>query len=745
LIALIVCLYNLSALFVGVLFKNMRLIRSAQLGIFAQFGLVTVGVICLLSAILNNRFDVEYIYGYSNSELSTALKLTVFWAGQKGSLLLWTWVLSIYSVLVVISHRREKPNVFNGWVYFVLMVSSAFFLYMQSFTEPLFETWGYTPIDGNGLNPQLQNLGMIIHPPMLYLGFVGFVVPFAYCVASLITRRYDEEWINRTRYWTLSTWTLLTTAIVIGGWWAYHELGWGGFWAWDPVENASFMPWFASTAFLHTIMVQKRRDMFKAWNAILLTLTYFLVLYGTYLTRAGLEWLTSVHTFANTGLGPVFLVFAGINLVLGLGLVILRWNDLRTKEKLDNLLSREGLFLMGSFVLVGLLVVVWLGVHLPLYSTWMHEHIEPLVQKFSPGFQIAPGQEATREIYDRTSGPLFFLMILLIGLGPVVRWKGMSFDELIQRIWAPWLIGLGLAAGLVIYAKVSGNWPKVESNVWPLAALGMAFFAILTNSRDFWITSWRRTKRTGERLPGAAWLVMEQNFRRYGGFLAHVGLAILVIGVIGAYKHFRLPEDIDRPVRNFPQFGATQTLGEYKVTYRDFSEKDMPNYYTYVYTFDVERKGRHIGTIEPEIRKYDGWDHLVAEPAKVSNLADDLYLNINPPREEPGTHFQPDPTASPWVVMYLNPLVNWIWIGTGIIAFGGLTAMLGLRLSVNIGGRILGYGWAVHFFTHDKPWLAPICIVMTEAVLYAINIYAPRTTTGEMKTDSTDATGTVPA
>ncbi|MFC1847630.1 heme lyase CcmF/NrfE family subunit [Chloroflexota bacterium] len=364
-LALLASIYAAISFAFGAKREHQALIESAKHGLLAACGLVSISVLTLLYALLTHDFSIEYVYLYTSRDLSLAYLISALWAGNDGSLLFWAWLLSIFATVMLIQ-KRDVSRALVPYASSIIMLTEGFFLILILFISNPFQKLGFIPPDGRGLNPLLENPGMIIHPPTLLAGYVGLTIPFAFAIAALLTRRLGDEWIIAIRKWTLLPWLLLGVGNILGAWWAYIELGWGGYWAWDPVENAGLMPWLVATAFLHSIMMQRRRGMLKVWNMVLIILTFTLSIFGTFLTRSGI--LSSVHTFAETSLGPFFLVFLGITLFGSLGLLFYRSEDLEGEAEMESLVSRESTFLLNNLLLVGAAFAIFLGTVFPVIS-----------------------------------------------------------------------------------------------------------------------------------------------------------------------------------------------------------------------------------------------------------------------------------------------------------------------------------------------------------------------------------------
>ena len=462
-ITLLVSLYGIGAAYYGARTSKHAWIASARNATLLTFPLITVSALSIIYLLVTNDYQVDYVASVTSNSMPFYLKVTALWGGQPGSLVFWSWLMAAFASAVTL-RKWDRDQEFLPWVVIVTLVTLGFFVSLNVFFEnPFLRLWqtttggvtkamlqpagsvAYVPMDGSGLNPLLRHPGMIIHPPMLYLGFVAFVIPYAFAIAALVTGRTDDRWIRITRRWTLVAWLFLSLGLILGGRWAYDVLGWGGYWGWDPVEIAAFMPWLTGTAFLHSVMIQEKRGMLKHWNMILIILTYELVIFGTFLTRSGV--LSSVHAFAQSAIGPVFFAFMGLTFIVSLSLLLKRWNDLKAKTQMSSLLSREALFLLNNLLFMGILVVCFWGVIFPLIS------------------EIFTGQKVTvgPPFYERATGPLFAGLLLLMGVAPLAAWRHSSAKTLGRAMWKPFIASLVilvvvLVSGVRSWAALLGFW-----------------------------------------------------------------------------------------------------------------------------------------------------------------------------------------------------------------------------------------------------------------------------------------------
>jgi cytochrome c-type biogenesis protein CcmF len=583
--------------------------------------------------------------------MPTYLKITALWGGQAGSLVFWSWLMSAFASAVTL-RKWDRDREFLPWVIVVSLVTVAFFLMLSIFVEnPFVRFWQsssgremvamfqpagaglITPFDGRGLNPLLRHYGMVIHPPMLYLGFVSFVIPYAFGIAALVTGRTDDRWIRLTRRWTLVAWLFLSLGLVLGSRWAYDVLGWGGYWGWDPVEIAAFMPWLSGTAFLHSVMIQEKRGLFKRWNMILIILTYSLVIFGTFLTRSGV--LSSVHAFAQSAIGPLFFGFIGLTFIASAALLLFRWNSLYSEGEMHSLLSREALFLLNNLLFILILFVCFLGV------------IYPLVSELFTGQKVTVGPP----FYERTTGPLFALLLLDMGIAPLSAWGHSTIKTLGRAIWKP------LAASLVVLVAVFllgiRNWAA-------LLAFWLVALASLVTLYEYYRAVAARHRRSGENVFTALWNLIARNRRRYGGYIIHLGVVLMALGIIGIEMFQTETQGTIAP-------GGSLSLGRYTVTFDKldlFDTIDGRNVARAVVS--VTRDGNYLGSLHPRRDYYYDSQQPMTIPGVRSSMEDDLYVLL--------VDWQPITSTGVTFKIYHNPLVNWLWLGGLVFILGTFVA-----------------------------------------------------------------------
>ena len=583
-VSFLTALYSIFAAVYGEIKKLPNMVESARRAMLLTWPLLTLTAGILIYLLVNDHYEVQFVYEVTSRSMPTYLKVTAWWGGQAGSLLFWSWLMSAFTTLVTFK-KWDRDREFLPWVIVVAGITLAFFLGMNVFFENPFaqlyqsangilphtfqpaQSILYTPADGRGLNPLLRHPGMIIHPPMLYLGFVSFVIPFAFAMAALITGRTDDRWIRLTRRWALWAWLFLSFGLVLGSRWAYDVLGWGGFWGWDPVEIAAFMPWLTGTAFLHSVMIQEKRGMLKQWNMILIVLTYDLVIFGTFLTRSGV--LSSVHAFAQSAIGPLFFTFIGITLITSIALIIYRWDALRSETKMTSLLSREALFLLNNLLFISILVVCFWGV------------IYPLVSELFTGQKVTVGPP----FYERATAPLWSALFLLMGIAPLSAWGHSTLKTLGRAIWMP-------AAGAVVITGVL--YATYTQNISALLGFFLVALVILVTLYEYWRGANARMKSQGENILTAFWNLTGRNRRRYGGYIIHISMMLMAVGILGI-------EIFQVETQGTVAVGESIDLSGYTVQYRELASwDDAPKGVNYTRAVvDIYKNGAYLGELHP--------------------------------------------------------------------------------------------------------------------------------------------------
>jgi len=612
--------------------------ETARRAGIAIFGCVLVAATVLVVAAFRNDFSIAYILHHSNVALSAPYKFAVLWSGQEGSLLFWSLLLGGYGLVLRMCYKVDAKLV--AYASIIIAGVQIFFLSLSNFAaNPFGIIAGTIPSDGNGLNPLLQYAEMVIHPPMLYLGYVGMTVPFAFALAALIMKYPGEKWIHITRRWTMVTWAFLTCGIFLGAHWAYAVLGWGGYWGWDPVENASLLPWLTATAFLHSVMMQEKRGMLKVWNMWLIFSTFGLSIFGTLLTRSGI--VSSVHAFAQSSIGSWFTVFLGIVLMVCLWFFMVNRTHLRSENRLESLVSRESSFLFNNLVLlVACFTVLW-GTLFPVLSEWV------------TGSKVTVGAP----FFNRVNIPVALLLLLLTAVGPLLSWRKTSTDSIRRNLLIPSLVSL--AVGIAVVALGWIHPLKEQSKFYSLMTVILSVLVASTVISEFYRGARVIAYQTGRNILSSVYVLTRRNTRRYGGYLVHFAVVIVMIGFAGAAFN----QDIEREVGN----GDSMSIGHYTITCRTYTQDDNANYSSVWAIMDISRDGKHVGTMFPERRIYKASQQPATMPAIRSTIAEDLYLVY--------TGNNPD-NGRPIIRAHLNPLVSWIWYGAGLLLLGTLLALI---------------------------------------------------------------------
>jgi cytochrome c-type biogenesis protein CcmF len=609
--------------------RNLNLTESSYHAIFAVAGLVAVAAVILWYGLLTDQFQVKYIWNHSERSLPTFYKFAALWGGQAGSLLFWALLLSGYSAIVGLAFRRKQQAIMP-YVNSVLLATSTFFLALLVFAANPFEQVNFVPADGRGLNPLLQNYWMVIHPVMLYLGYVGMVVPFAFAVGALASRKLERDWVRAVRRWTLIPWMFLSIGIIMGSQWAYMELGWGGYWAWDPVENASFLPWLTGTAFLHSIIIQEQRGILKVWNVVLIWLTYFLVILGTFTTRSGI--LESVHSFARSNIGPFFLGFLIIIVFGFLWLLFNRLHLLRGETEIDSMASREAAFLANNWLFAGLAFTTLWGTFFPMFS------------EIITGSRIS----VAAPFFNKVNGPLFLLLVILMGVGPLMGWRRTSLDALRKQFTWP----LIAAAAVGIFVAI-----LFPSGLYSVIGLAVCAFAAATIIQEFTRGVLARRRTSGDNVLTAMANLLRRNGRRYGGYTVHLGIVLIGVAIIGN-EFYQSTTNVTLAE------GESVELAGYVLTFEGLTDTRGSNFTEIGAHLNVTsaRTGKEIGTVVPKRNIYDkAPDQPTSEVGLQIRPTEDVYVVLNG-WESAGR------TAT--FTIYINPLTIWLWIGGIVLALG---------------------------------------------------------------------------
>ncbi len=637
LLAFCLAIYSVVGSVAGKLGRRPFLAASAERAVYAVWLLVTAAAGILVYSLMRGDFRLAYVAEHSNQSMAEIYKFASWWGGQEGSLLLWSWLLATYSAVAVFTNRRKLRNMMP-YVTAILMATEGFFLMMVTFVASPFQVLmagrGITDVgDGQGLNPLLQYWTMVIHPPMLYLGYVGFSVPFAFAIGSLIVRQPGDAWIHTTRRWAIVTWLFQTTGILLGAGWAYAVLGWGGYWGWDPVENASFLPWLTATAFLHSVMMQEKKGMMKVWNMVLVSTTFFLCILGTMLTRSGL--VSSVHAFAQSSIGNYFVGFLAVGIALVIYLILGRLDYLRSEAQLDGVVSRESSFLFNNLILLASCFAVLWGTLFPVIS----EAVTGEKISVDPPF------------FDRVMVPIALALMLLTGVGPLVAWRRSSIESLKRAFFWPTVAGSALMAALAGF----GVW----RHPYALVSFGLCMFVTATVAIEFFKGASAIRAKDGGSFPGAVIKLTHRNTRRYGGYLVHMGIVFMFIGFTGsAFNQSRTIQVAT---------GSTFRIGSYALQLTGTDEGENANYIWRRALVEVSRNGESLGRMEPERRLYKASQQPTSEVTIRRRLNEDLYLNYAGPSSD---------GQQSVIQAYVFPLVSWIWLGYWVVLFGTLVCLV---------------------------------------------------------------------
>ncbi len=635
-----VTLYAMASYAVGAKYERYQLLKSADTAVFVNLGLIVLASSALIYAFFSHDFSVIYVYNYSNRDLDPFYLFSAFWAGQKGSLLLWAFLLTFYSSLVVLFNRTKNRQMMP-YVMIVLLIITLFFLFVMLVATNPFEQIplenmpdGLPPADGHGLNPMLQNPGMVIHPPTLYLGYVGMSVPFAFAIAALLRGQLSDLWIRSTRRWTLTAWMFLTLGNLFGAQWAYVELGWGGYWAWDPVENASFMPWLVTTAYLHSVMIQEKKEMLKVWNHSLVILAFSLTIFGTFITRSGL--IQSVHAFDETTLGYWFLAFLAFILTVSYGLVIYRLPMLKSRYSLDSVVSRESSFLINNLLLLGIAFATLWGTLFPIISEAVR------------GIKITVGPP----FFNQVNVPIALALLFLTAVCPLIAWRKASARNLQKNFAVP------AVAAALMGALLFALLPFFDLYAW--LAFTLSTFLVVTIGMEFFRGTRARMRQSGGSFLKELFNLVNKNKRRYGGYIVHLGVVCCMVGIAAssAYK---------TEVSGTLKEGESLMVKNYKVQFETIDiETPNDSKMVMVAKLNLFKDGKLIRQLKPEKQFYAN-QQPVSDVDIYQTPVEDVYVIF--------ASYSEDMKSASFKAM-VNPLVVWLWVGGWVMAFGTLLAML---------------------------------------------------------------------
>ena len=642
LLAFCLCLYALLASVLGAVQKQHRIVRSAERAALAACGSIALALSSLVYLLVTSDFSVSHVASASNRALPVYYKIAALWGAHDGSLLLWVFVTSIFSGIVIYQNRFRYRDMMP-YVVAVLMVNLSFFLCLNLFLSNPFNQLvqanadgtlqKFIPQDGRGLNPLLQYWAMVIHPPILYLGFIGFVVPFAFAFAALVTKQLGDSWIRTIRRWTLVPWMFLGAGLILGGKWAYVEMGWGGYWGWDPVENASLMPWLTGTAFLHSVIVQERKGMLKVWNVFLIMITYLLGVFGTFITRSGV--INSVHAFADSSLGPFFLYYMSAVFFVSMYLIIDRLPYLKSERPLDSVLSRESAFLFNNLVLLVACFAVFWGTMFPVLSEWVQG------QKMTVG----------PPFFNNVNIPIGLFLLFLTGVGPLFAWRNTSVESLKKAFFWPVIFSVPFCAALMIAGM---------RDFYAVVSFTLCVFVLITVVREFYKGASVRAKNTGESFLSAIVNLTLKNKRRYGGYIVHVAIVVIFVGLTGNAFNKEVQQKLSK--------GESMHIGRYMLRMVDYREADTPNYQLAEVKLEAYKDGKLIRTMTPEKRLYKAGDQQTTTEVELySTPKEDLYVVFSGVANG-GKGYE--------IHAFVNPLVFWVWFGAAIMVFGTLVTLL---------------------------------------------------------------------
>ncbi len=639
-IALLIALWGAVMGFAGGSQGRPELQVSAKRAMFATTAALLVAVVCLEWALFTRDFNVEYVASYTSRNLPTFYTWSALYAGQKGSLLFWASVLAVFGALAVV-FTGARHRVYLPYVIGIVSIVVAFFISAMLAAANPFERLPFTPVDGRGMNPQLQNPGMVFHPPMLYLGYISITIPFAFAMAALLSKKLDAEWLVAIRKWTLVSWLFLSIGILLGMWWAYVELGWGGYWAWDPVENASLLPWLTMTAFLHSVMVQEKRGMLKKWNLALIIGSWLLSIFGTFITRSGV--ISSVHSFAQSGVGYFFLIFLVASGVLSFWVYARRLPLLTAETRLESMVSREASFLFNNLLLVGIAFSVLWGTLFPILS----EAVQGTKVTVGPPF------------FNQVNVPLGLALLALTGIGPLIAWRRASLPNLQRQFAIPAVVGVFGGLALLVAGMRQ-----------PLAILAFSLgaFVMATVAQEYFRGITARHRQYGEGHALAAARLIGRNRRRYGGYVVHAGIVLL----FAAFAGMAFKTETQATLRPGESATLRSPFGhEWTFTHLGVSQYDALNRLVTAGTVELARDGRRVGILKSEKRQHvDGLGRPTFEPSTEvgirSDLREDVYVVMA------GVVNGTEQTVYRFT---LNPLVWWVWFGGYVVVLGGVIVM----------------------------------------------------------------------
>ena len=629
-VAFALCVYGTVVPHLGVRANNWNLVRSAQNATILTFFLVAIASAILINALITSDFSIIYVWEHSSTDMPLVYKFSSFWGGLNGSLLFWVLVQSFFAMIVAYRYQYSNREIIPYVIATFNLIMAFLLLLLIGWSNPL-ELQSVIPEEGRGLNPLLQNPAMAIHPPSLYLGFIGFSVPFAFAMGALIRGKIDNEWVLTTRRWTLMAWYFLSAGLILGGQWAYEELGWGGFWAWDPVENAALMPWLTGTAFLHSVMIQEKRNMLKIWNVVLIIMTYGLTILGTFITRSGV--INSVHSFTQSEIGPLFLIYLALIMIIAFALLFKRIQMLESEYKIESVLCRENVFLAQNVLLVGIAFTVLLGTTFPLLS----EAVRGTKLSIQAPF------------FNTITAPMGYALLLLMGVGMLISWRKSSWEGLQGNFQNPAILA---TAGTIFL-----SWMLYEKNLqWEVyITFWSAIFVTSIFLFELAKTSYIKSQQTETNFLMGVFYAFSSNRRRYGGFLIHFGAVLMFLGFAGTF--FSLERDITL------EPGSSKQIGDYRLEFKNVSEFQIGNVRHRAAIIEVfDNEGNFMEVMKPAKSFYPTQPQPLTEVAILRFFMEDLYLIFS---SENG-----DEQGSVTLRVYINPLIGWAWMALPIFTLG---------------------------------------------------------------------------
>lgn len=684
-------LWAIFSLYIGLRGRKPNFIKSGRNAVVATFILISIATGALIFSFVTDDFSMKYVVEVSSAAQPFLYKITALWGRMSGSLLFWLWLLTVGGAIVVWQNRKATENLADYALIPIAVVQLFFVVVVTGWIEGVYNPLDRFPngevmVDGQGMNPLLQTPSMAFHPPTLYIGWISLTIPFAYAVAALLSGRIGSDWIHRSRRWMLFSWIVLTIGITLGGNWAYRELGWGGYWAWDPVENASFMPWLLGTAYLHSVMIQEKRNMLKLWNILLITLAFQFTLLGTFITRSGV--ITSVHAFAQSDIGWYFMGFIIISTAGVIALVVYRWQRLKSANRLESLLSRESAFVLNNWLFVGLTLIILWGTLWPIISEAIQQEKAAVPEAFFNQVVIIPG----------------LLLLFLTGAGPIISWKKITPNNFQRMFKSPLFSGLigGVIAWIflsfrarsqAIEASVEAakvTTPNLLTQVWDFVTFSgqpmpiysaicvfASVFVLVAIFSEFYRGAKLRAKRQATSFLSGLGLLIQRNKRRYGGYIVHIGIVILYIGIMGSKGYFLLEN-------GKLKLGESMDVGDYQFTMKDSFLEEHDNFIQSGVEFEVRRNGGKPKTMRPSRNYYyttGQGEQDTIESAIRHNGVNDLYIALGPLPTKPvvgANMLMPIKIDTETVVslqIYHNPLISVVWIGVAVMVIGGLVAI----------------------------------------------------------------------